>query len=30
MLIDRPAGGAGLKLPPLERPVLYQRGAPDE
>lgn len=28
MLIDRPEGGAELKLPPLERPVLYQRGAP--
>ncbi len=30
MLIDRPADGPALKLPPLERPVLYQRGAPAE
>lgn len=27
MLIDRPAGGAEFKLPPLERPVLYLRGS---
>jgi hypothetical protein len=30
ILIDRPAEGAELKLPPLERPVLYQRGSPGE
>jgi hypothetical protein len=30
MLIDRPADGDELKLPPLERPVLYQRGVPTE
>jgi hypothetical protein len=30
MLIERPAGGTEFKLPPLERPVLYQRGSPDE
>ncbi len=30
MLIERPAGGAEFKLPPLERPVLYQRGSPEE
>jgi len=30
MLIDRPSDGAELKLPPLERPVLYQRGSPSE
>jgi hypothetical protein len=30
MLIERPASGAEFKLPPLERPVLYQRGSPDE
>ena len=30
MLIDRPAATAELKLPPLERPVLYQRGSPAE
>jgi len=30
MLIDRPDGSVELKLPPLERPVLYQRGAPRE
>jgi hypothetical protein len=28
MLIERPTGGAELKLPPLERPVLYLRGTP--
>jgi hypothetical protein len=28
LLIDRPAEGIEVKLPPLERPVLYQRGAP--
>jgi hypothetical protein len=28
MLIERPSKGPELKLPPLERPVLYQRGAP--
>jgi hypothetical protein len=28
MLIDRPTGSAEVKLPPLERPVLYQRGSP--
>lgn len=27
-LIDRSANGAELKFPPLERPVLYQRGSP--
>jgi hypothetical protein len=26
MLIDKAADGTELKLPPLERPVLYQRG----
>lgn len=30
MLIDRPVDGQELKLPPLERPVLYQRGLPTE
>ena len=30
MLIDRPADSDELKLPPLERPVLYQRGSPTE
>ena len=30
LLIDRPAGTAELKLPPLDRPVLYQRGSPAE
>lgn len=30
MLIDRPAHSAELKLPPLDRPVLYQRGSPEE
>jgi hypothetical protein len=30
MLIDRPANGDELKLPPLERPVLYQRGLPTQ
>jgi hypothetical protein len=30
MLSDRPANSAELKLPPLERPVLYQRGSPEE
>ena len=30
MLIERPVGGAEFKLPPLERPVLYQRGSPDK
>ena len=30
MLIDRPDGSVELKLPPLERPVLYQRGSPGE
>lgn len=29
MLIDSPANIAELKLPPLERPVLYQRGTPE-
>ena len=28
ILIDRPANSGELKLPPLERPVLYQRGTP--
>jgi hypothetical protein len=28
MLIDRPCPGQEIKLPPLERPVLYQRGLP--
>ncbi len=28
MLIDRPANGAEMKLPSLERPVLYLRGSP--
>ena len=26
MLIERQADGAEFKLPPLERPVLYERG----
>jgi hypothetical protein len=30
MIIDRPANTAEVKLPPLERPVLYQRGLPTE
>jgi hypothetical protein len=30
LLIDRPATTAELKLLPLERPVLYQRGSPAE
>jgi hypothetical protein len=30
MLIERPAEGAELRLPPLERPVLYLRGSPGE
>ena len=30
MLIDRPANTPELKLPPLERPVIYQRGSPAE
>jgi len=29
MLSDRPANSAELKLPPLERPGLYQRGSPE-
>jgi hypothetical protein len=29
-LIERPTSGAELKLAPLERPVLYQRGSPAE
>lgn len=28
MLLDQPGSGPEVKLPPLERPVLYQRGAP--
>ncbi|MCX5685104.1 MAG: hypothetical protein NT049_15680, partial [Planctomycetota bacterium] len=28
MLIERPADGAEMKLPPLQRPVLYLRGSP--
>jgi hypothetical protein len=28
MLIERAAAGAEIKLPPLERPVLYKRGSP--
>ena len=30
MLIDRPADRTELALPPLERPVLYLRGRPEE
>ncbi len=30
MLIERRSGGDEFKLPPLERPVLCQRGSPDE
>ncbi len=30
MLIERPTGGVEFKFPPLERPVLYQRGSPAE
>ena len=30
ILIDRPAGREEQKVPPLERPVLYQRGSPEE
>ncbi|MEI7729791.1 MAG: glycosyl hydrolase family 28-related protein [Verrucomicrobiota bacterium] len=30
LLIERGANGTEFKLPPLERPVLYQRGAPAE
>lgn len=30
LLTDSPAEGAALKLPPLERPVLYVRGKPGE
>lgn len=30
ILIDRPANSAELNLPPLVRPVFYQRGSPDE
>jgi hypothetical protein len=28
MLVERPTSGAEVKLPPLERPVLYLRGTP--
>lgn len=28
MIIERPAGAAEFKLPPLERPVVYERGKP--
>lgn len=30
MLIERPSDGPELKLPPLDRPVLYQRGSAEE
>ncbi|MDZ7617810.1 MAG: glycosyl hydrolase family 28-related protein [Patescibacteria group bacterium] len=30
MLIDRPAAGPEVALPPLDRPVLYLRGRPEE